>query len=203
MKEHEYLEDIKTIRQVMERNTKFMSLNGLSGVLAGIYALAGAAYAHSILSPTSYDRIRPRLQADEVWMLLLDAIIVLALSISTGFFLSYSKAKRNNLKLWDNTVKQMITHSLLPLVSGGILVLTLVFRYQMVGVAAPLTLIFYGLALISASKFTYGEIRSLGIAETLLGLISMWFIGYGLFFWAVGFGILHIVYGTYMYWKYK
>jgi len=67
---------------------------------------------------------------------------------------------------------------------------------------APLTLIFYGLALVNASKYTLSEIRSFGIAEIVLGLIAMAFIGYGLLFWAIGFGLLHIIYGIIMHVRY-
>jgi hypothetical protein len=63
-------------------------------------------------------------------------------------------------------------------------------------------LIFYGLALINASKYTYNDIRYLGISELLIGLCSTLFLGYGLFFWAAGFGLAHIVYGALMYFKY-
>ena len=68
---------------------------------------------------------------------------------------------------------------------------------------APATLIFYGLALVNASKFTFEEIRSLGIVQIILGLLASYFIEYGLLFWALGFGIMHIVYGIVMHLKYE
>jgi hypothetical protein len=68
---------------------------------------------------------------------------------------------------------------------------------------APGCLIFYGLALVNASKYTLKEVRYLGYGQMILGIINLWFIGYGIFFWAIGFGVLHILYGTMMWWKYE
>lgn len=70
------------------------------------------------------------------------------------------------------------------------------------GLAAPASLIFYGLALIQGSSNTYDEIRYLGFSEIVIGLICALYPGFGLLFWAVGFGVLHIAYGTVMYNKY-
>jgi hypothetical protein len=71
-----------------------------------------------------------------------------------------------------------------------------------IGFVTPLTLIFYGLALVNASKYTLSEVRSLGIIEIVIGLFAMHFIGYGLLLWAVGFGVMHIIYGIIMHIRY-
>jgi hypothetical protein len=47
------------------------------------------------------------------------------------------------------------------------------------------------------------EVRVLGISEVILGLMASWLVGYGLLFWAVGFGVLHIFYGLMMYFRYE
>ena len=118
-------------------------------------------------------------------------------SIGVGIFLSTRKAKKNNQKIWDLQTKRLLINLLIPLITGGIFCLILLFNGY-VGIIAPLTLIFYGLALVNASKYTLKEVRSLGIAEIILGLIATYFIGYGLLFWSVGFGLLHIIYGIIM-----
>ena len=64
-------------------------------------------------------------------------------------------------------------------------------------------LIFYGIALVNASKYTLRDVKWLGVLQIVLGLINTQFIGYGLYFWTAGFGILHIVYGIIMWWKYE
>jgi uncharacterized membrane protein HdeD (DUF308 family) len=64
-------------------------------------------------------------------------------------------------------------------------------------------LIFYGLALVSAGKFTFGEIHYLGMLEVLTGLLALVFPSIALFLWAFGFGVLHILYGLIMHKKYR
>jgi hypothetical protein len=73
----------------------------------------------------------------------------------------------------------------------------------LVGLVAPMSLIFYGLALYNASQFTYEEVRSLGLIQIVLGLLGAYFVSYGLLFWAIGLGVAHIVYGIYMHYRYE
>ena len=200
----EYEQDIASIRAMMERSAKFISLSGLSGVLAGIYALTGATAAyfkvHYPLSPFRYRIVSVR-DPEEFFGLIFIAVVVLVASILTGIWLSHKKAKKYGLKLWTPTSRTLLTNMIVPLVSGGIFILIMLFTGHF-GLAAPGCLIFYGLALIQASANTYQEIRYLGFCEIVLGLVSALLPGYGLLFWAVGFGVLHIVYGAIMHNKY-
>jgi hypothetical protein len=129
-------------------------------------------------------------------------MVTLVLSIGIGIYFTTKETKKQNQKIWDHQTKRLLINLAIPLITGGILCLMLLLRGY-VGIVAPLTLIFYGLALVNASKYTLSEIRSLGLAEIVLGLISMQFIGFGLLFWSVGFGVLHIVYGAAMQMRYK
>jgi hypothetical protein len=133
---------------------------------------------------------------------LIIAILTIALSIGAGVYFTSKKAKMNKEKLWDMQTKRLLINLLIPLATGGILGLMFLLKGY-IGVVAPLTLIFYGLALVNASKYTLTEIRSLGLIEIILGLFAFQFIGYGLLFWSIGFGILHILYGIAMHIKYK
>lgn len=205
MKEvQDYEKDLASIRSMMERSRKFISLSGMSGVMAGIYALIGATIAYYIahypISPFRY-RIYSIQDFDVLTKLVIIATIVLIASLGTGLWLSYRKAKKNNENLWTKTSKVMVINLSIPLITGGVFVLILLNTGHF-GIAAPSCLIFYGLALINASGNLYEEIRYLGISEIILGLISALLPGYGLIFWAVGFGILHIIYGTVMYYRY-
>ena len=74
--------------------------------------------------------------------------------------------------------------------------------YKMFGLVAPTTLVFYGLALLNASKYTLGDVKYLGYTQVILGLICAVFPNYGFWFWVIGFGFMHIVYGLIMYVKY-
>ena len=205
MTQTDYLKDITEIRSLMERSSRFISLSGLSGIMAGIYALIGAWIAYQLVYQPM-DHIQSYRILEEtngkLVLLIIDGMVVLMLAIATGLYLTIRRTKKMGLKVWDQTSKRLIINLLIPLFAGGILVLILMSK-GFLGLVAPVTLIFYGLALINASKYTLSDIRYLGITETALGLLASYFIGYGLLFWAIGFGLLHIIYGVVMYSKYE
>jgi hypothetical protein len=199
-----YQKDLESIRNLMERSVKFLSLSGLSGILAGVYALGGALVAyylvHFPLSPLDY-RQESMQDADVIMQLLSIAVAVLALSLITGYVLANNKAKRQGVQVWNSTSKRLVINLAIPLITGALFILILLWHGHY-GVAAPACLVFYGLALLNASANLFDEIRYLGYCEIALGLVCALLPGYGLFFWAAGFGVLHILYGTLMYKKY-
>lgn len=200
------LEAIRDIKRMMERSSRFISLSGLSGVSAGVVALIGAWFAYRSLSEY-YERYESRAGYDAtdfrqlVWYLMALAMVVLAGALLFAFFFTWRKARRNNLPIWDHTSRKLLTNLFIPIFTGGIFVFGLL-HYDEWRFIAPACLLFYGLALVNASKYTLSEIRYVGIIEIILGLINMWWISYGLYFWAAGFGIVHIMYGSLMWWKY-
>ncbi len=205
MKEiQEYEKDLASIRDIMERTAKFISLSGLSGVLAGLYALAGAAAAYYLVQyPVSPFKYRTYSATDTgvLFELLVIAALVLAASLATGLYFSNRKAKKHGIKLWTGASRKLVLNMSIPLITGGLFILIILYNGHY-GVAAPASLIFYGLALIQGSSNTFDEIRYLGFSEIALGLVSAMLPGFGLIFWALGFGVLHIVYGVIMYNKY-
>lgn len=204
MKENEIQNELASIRSLMERSSKFISLSGLSGILAGIYALIAAALAYTIVysgSSRIYTSLNLHTDPVPLYNLIAIASITLLLSIVTGVILTTKKAKRKGQPVWGNTSRALLFHMATPLVTGGILILIFLFRGYY-GIVGPSSLIFYGLSLVGASSFTFTMVKYLGICEIILGLIAACLPGYGLLFWAVGFGVLHIVYGSLMYFKY-
>jgi hypothetical protein len=198
-KEHDYTRDIAAIRSMMERSSKFLSLSGWAGIMAGIYALVGAymAYTFYRFNPDELQYVPEGNPSPSLMPVILLAIGVLLLSITTAIFLSYKRARKRMERVWNPTSQRMITAMTLPLVSGGILILALLAS-GLTGLLAPLTLLFYGLALYSASNYTFKEIQFLGIIQVALGLISSFYIELSLLLWAIGFGLMHIVYGIYI-----
>jgi hypothetical protein len=200
----EYEKDIASIRTMMERSAKFISLSGLSGVLAGVYALIGAFVAYYIVhypvSPFKY-RIYSIQEPGTLLKLIVVACLVLIGSIVTALWLSKQKAKKQGVNLWGPASRTILGNVTIPLVVGGMFVLIMLYTGHF-GLAAPACLIFYGIALIQGSSNTFDEIRYLGFCEIFLGLVSAAYPGYGLIFWALGFGVLHIIYGAIMYNKY-
>lgn len=205
-REQDYIKDITEIRSMMERSTKFLSLTGLSGVMAGIYALIGAYLVYELFYRNSGSRFFTTLTGGEVsgslsTMILL-ALVVLFLAVSTAIYFSFRKARKNGEKLWNATARRLVLNMAIPLVAGGLLILVFLAK-GLFGLIIPMTLIFYGLALANAGKFTFEEMKSLGIIQIFLGLLAAYFMEYSLLFWAFGFGLMHILYGIYMHLKYE
>ena len=204
-----YFDDLKTIKKIMEESSRFLSLSGLSGLFAGLIALIGGAVAYILILKSN------TLINDEYFMslsiietstmraqLFIDAFLVLTLAIGVSIYFSYRKSLRKGLKMWTPVSKRMLINLLVPLLTGGffIIILYIETQWQLI---VPAMLVFYGLALVNAGKFTYNEVFYLGLFEILTGLVSAIFPGYGIFFWCFGFGILHIAYGLIMYRKYE
>jgi uncharacterized membrane protein YgdD (TMEM256/DUF423 family) len=184
---------------MMSQSTQFISLSGLSGILAGVYALIGSYIVNSLLEQNKYDVVI--IEGLTFKLIVLTALVVLLLSLITAFIMTKQKAKKVGEKVWNAAAKRLLINFCIPLFTGGIFAI-LLLRHEIYGLIAPITLIFYGLACLNASKYTLKDVRYLGITEIVLGLIAVEFSGYGLYFWVLGFGICHIVYGALMYFKY-
>jgi len=204
--QNQQLEALQDIRRIMQRSSRFISLSGLSGIAAGIWALVGAYIAYDWIyeyyvnyNSEGYTGIA--FQKLKLSLVVL-AAAVLGAALVSAFYFTWRRANKNNLPIWDHTAKTLTLNMAIPLVTGGLLILALL-RYNDWRFVAPLCLIFYGLALVNGSKYTLSEIRYLGICQIILGLVNTQFIGYGLYFWAVGFGVLHIIYGFIMWWKHE
>ncbi|HET8808678.1 MAG TPA: hypothetical protein VFM65_00245 [Flavobacteriaceae bacterium] len=198
MESKNYLKDIGEIKNLMNRSSRFISLSGLSGILAGLYALIGGAIAYFFLFPEPGGFILFNSWNFKMLIVLLLSIAVL--SIVTAFLLTSQKAKRNGEKIWDLTTQRLLFNFFIPLVTGGIYIL-IKLNSQHYGLTASLMLIFYGLALVNASKYTIGNIKYLGYAQIIIGLVCAALPGFGFWFWLLGFGVFHIVYGTIMYFQ--
>ena len=204
------VEQLNEIRELMERSSRFISLSGLSGIMAGFVALAGSIVAFFYLNydlryfdPQAYFGEQQQILSSKTFLILVvDAFIVLFLALFVAIYFTTRKARKLGHKIWTHSTRQLLINLAIPLVAGGIFCLILLW-YRLIFLVAPATLLFYGLALINASKYTLSEIRWLGICEVILGLIAAIFAGYGLIVWAIGFGVLHIVYGTVMYRRYE
>ena len=204
MQKKEIYSELSSIRNLMERSAKFISLSGLSGILAGIYALIGAGLGYYLVYGSSGGLdYRDYYVNDKavVLQLIFVAIAVLVLSVTTGILLTVRKAKKQGEKVWNPSSKNLLINMAIPLVTGGILVLIFLLRGYF-GIIAPATLIFYGLALVAGSYYTFTDVKWLGIYEIVLGLLAACLPGFGIVFWTIGFGVLHIIYGSIMHFRY-
>jgi len=204
-----YFEDLKIIKKVMEESSRFLSLSGLSGLFAGLFALAGATVAALILFKPGImltDEFLFGLSAagseNQRTLLIIDAMVVLGAAIGISVYLSYRRTLRQGIRIWTPVSKRLLVNLLIPLATGAIFTIILYTQHQWL-LLIPAMLVFYGLSLVSAGKFTYSEVFYLGLAEIITGLICAVVPVYGFISWCLGFGLLHIVYGLIMYRKYE
>ncbi|MVM28783.1 hypothetical protein GO755_01970 [Spirosoma sp. HMF4905] len=206
----EHLQTLTEIRSLMERSSKFLSLSGLSGVSAGVIALAGAAIVAMRLQTGLFTRISSNPEEiytqtnhhDQRQFLISVAVGVLVAALLAGTYFTVRKARRQGLSVWNQSSQRLLWAMAVPLATGGAFCLALLY-YNLIWLAFPATLIFYGLALYNGSKYTFRDVESLAYCEIVLGLLSLIWPGYNLLTWSIGFGVLHIVYGLAMYYKYE
>jgi hypothetical protein len=204
---NQHLDALHDIRQMMERSSRFISLSGLSGIAAGACALTASVYTWRLLDLDKetggyYRQLTidtgSSLRTELLWV----GAVTFAAALLLAFLFTYLRSRKTGVPIWGTTARRLLWNTAIPLVTGGIVVIKLL-EYGLVGLIAPCCLLFYGLALVSGSKYTLQEIRWLGYGQLLLGTLNLWMIGCGLVFWAIGFGVLHIVYGILMWWKYE
>ena len=192
-------EDIKMIREMMEKSSKFLSFNGLSIVFAGFFAIIGTTFVHLFM----HGYICGKLNMTQIKIvLLIIALLVLFLSVCSVTFFCWRKARYNHETLFSSTTRRAASSLLLPLLAGGIFSLVLLYRGD-IDTACAATLIFYGLGLVNVSRYTLSEIQYLGIAIVIFGLLALFFTNLSLYLWATGFGLCHIIIGLIMYLKYE
>ena len=203
---NQYTEDIQHIRKMMEKSTQFLSLSGLSGIAAGITAMLSSAGVFYIFKKNGINYFDIKTQhsfsGELLSNLVILALITIVVAIVSVSFFTIRKLKDKNLPVYNSSTRKFLVSLFMPLLFGGIFCVALTYNGQ-IFLVAPAMLVFYGLALINASKYTHNEIFWLGILEALLGLLASFFTGYGLVFWATGFGVLHISYGIIIHQKYR
>lgn len=199
MKENQPLETLTDIRRIMDRSSRFLSLSGWSGVAAGICGSAGAFFARRYVNQSTAGAPLP--EAVLLKHLLYIALLTLAAALASGWFFTWQKSRREHRPLWDKGARNLLINLFIPLVAGGAFIAGLIFR-QAYHLLVPACLVFYGLALINASKYTLKDIRYLGLLEIWLGIACLFFDGLSFYFWVTGFGVLHIIYGLIMWKKY-
>ena len=117
MSDQDYLKDISEIKNLMNRSSRFISLSGLSGIFAGIYAIIGAAIAYVYLFPAPGEFLTLHSWNFKLVLALLASVALL--SIVTAYLLTTRKAKKNKESIWDATTRRLQINILIPLVTGG------------------------------------------------------------------------------------
>ena len=197
MENSEALNTLNDIKEMMERSSKFKAINGLSIVIVGILASLVSAYIYFFLG--DYHINTPAKWRTTIVV----ALVLLVVAFMTVFFMAYLKAKRHQLRFaMDGTMRRLLLNFFIPMAAGGLLCIALLLQ-QHYGLVSSITLVFYGLALINASHFSYPALRYLGYFELALGLIDCFLVEYALLTWFLGFGVAHIVFGIIFMLKYE
>lgn len=195
--QNELYSTLNEIKTMMNRSSRFLNVSPAAPIVVGIYAVVAAWTANRIYNG-GWD-IAPMLSVDTPYrmrMLSLAAIGLVALSVVTAALLCRYEARRRGERLTiDAAARRLIFNFALPLVVGGVLCFALLANGYY-GISSSIMLVFYGMALTSASNHTFSSVRYLGYAELLLGLIDAFCQGYGLMFWTIGFGAMNIVFGA-------
>jgi hypothetical protein len=201
------LQALQDIRGIMERSTRFLSLSGWSGIWAGTVALLGGLIAYIQLD-TYYDRYEQRGGFDQSEYISLRnelfylGVTVFMVALCGAFLFTLRKVRQQNSVLWNSASRRFLSSLAIPIAAGAVMILAFLHHNDLQYIA-PACLIFYGLGLYNAGKFTLDDIRYLGMLEVALGAACLFLPGWGLYFWATGFGLLHIIYGMIMWNKYE
>ena len=202
------LETLNEIKNLMERSARFVSLSGIAGIAAGSVAILGAVFI-SIFFHTGFFEQIPGImiqskdqQSVNLTSLFAILFTVFILALILTIYFSSRKAKSRNIIFWDSMAKRVFINFFIFLFTGGIFCMIL-FYYGIYFLIVSAMLTFYGFALINISKITFNEITQLGILEICLGIIAAFVTVYPLLIWTIGFGILHVIYGIYVYLKYE
>jgi len=206
-REDETIETLNEIRSIVDKSPRLISLSGWSGVWAGVVALVGAYIAHGWLQRPGYEQIGSALYASVSHFdsftanFIFLGIAVFAIALGGVLYFTGRRAKKMGVRIWNPASQQMLVQLFYPVFAGS--VFCFMFIYYGCGMfVAPTSLVFYGLALISAGKHSDSDIKYLGMLDVTLGCTAMFFPGGGLLFWALGFGVLQILYGVMMRGKY-
>ena len=185
------LESVNEIKELMEKSSKFVSLSGITAVLAGVYALIGAYVADNLLN-----------SVNNRGGVIITALMVLMVSAITACILSWYKARATGQKLFSKLTYRIVWNFAFPLLAGGLFCLALLL-HENYGLISSAMLLFYGLSLVNVSKYTYSNVAWLGAVFVCLGIANSFFEGHALLFWTIGFGGIHILYGALFYLQYE
>ncbi len=212
MKESEsHLKTLNEIRDIMNKSSRFISLSGLSGISAGVIAMIGvsAAYwaekqnfAYVESQFLLFHTNNSLLNSNFFVFCIIDALLILFFALSFAVFFTIRKSKKTGQSVWDKTAQKLIISLLIPLFTGGLFCIAMIF-HQVYFLIVPATLVFYGLSLLNSSKYTLHSVEALAYGEIILGIISAFYPQLNWICWAVGFGLFHIIYGIFMYYKYE
>lgn len=187
-------ENLRVIRELMERSTRYTTFSGYSGVLAGTASITGCIITWLLQQGPS------GLYPARVPFLLTWSLVVL-FAIGADYLLTKRHAARVGKHILSRLGQQMAFASLPGLGTGALLTLLLV-RHHLLNEVYPLWMLCYGIAICAVGLFSQREVKYLGALFLCAGALTLVLIqgqpGWGLPMMALSFGGFHIVWGVLM-----
>ena len=210
MKENEVKQTLDDIREMMSKSSRFQAISGWSIVIVGLFAAVASWMAAAVIGVSdalpcfeSLQRFAVLNTPTKIRIASLIAIILFMICLFTVFAMAIAKSKRHHLRfVFDKRMRQMLLDFFIPIVAGGLLSVALVMQGHY-GLTSSIMLLFYGLALINCSHYTYPVLRWLGYAELILGIVDCFAVSHALLFWFLGFSVMHILFGLVYVWKFE
>ncbi len=179
--DEEAMENIRFIRETMERSTAFTAVPGKGGVAMGITALIAAGIA-------------PRTTTAEMWLAtwVVEALVALALG---GWAMS-RKARTANVPILSGPGRKFALSLSPPLLAGTLLTVAL-FRLGLVSTLPGTWLLLYGAGVVTGGAFSVKVVPLMGVCLMALGTAALFSpASWGNAFMAAGFGGVHIIFGA-------
>jgi len=174
------IQNLQYIRETMERAGAFTAVPGWGGILMGVSALMTAL-------------LSGRLPSRDLWFASWIGEAGLALAI--GGWAMVQKAKAAKSTLFNGAGRKFALNLFPAMIAGGVLTIVL-YRQQLFGIMPGVWLLLYGVSVVTGGAFSVKIVPLMGISFMVLGTVALlspfelanWFM-------AVGFGLLHIVFG--------
>src|SRR5215203_2992709 len=174
------IDNLKFIRETMERSTVFTSVPGYGGILMGATAAVAAYIAHS----QAYIR-------DWLLVWLMEA----GLAFFIGLLAMWQKTKLTKTSLFSTPARKLLMNSLPPMLCGVFITLGL-WRFGHFEAMIPVWILTYGAAVVCGGAFSVKAVPLMGWCFIALGAVAFFLpANTGNLMMGLSFGVLHIVFG--------
>jgi hypothetical protein len=189
----EAFENLRLIRETMDRSTKHSSLSGFAGLLVGVWAIAGVLVTRFCIFGNDSLVLRP----GHVWPLAAVWMAVLFVSILTDFLMNKRAAAAVGKHVFSS-LGARLAQAAAPAFTAGLALTGYLLANGMVAHIWGYWMLFYGLSICSVGLFSVKPVSFLGWAFVLAGAITLFLSPIaGLWMMAVTFGGFHICYGAF------
>lgn len=175
------IENLRYIRDTMERAASFTAVPGRGGVLMGLSAIAASVIA-------------ARQPDADLWLLIWCIEVVVAVSIGAGA--TWWKARNTGVSIWSAPARKFLLAFSPPLLVGAFLTAAL-WRQEHVALLPGIWLSLYGVAVIGAGTYSVRVVPAMGAAFLFFGAFTLFMPSHwGDACLGAGFGGLHILFGS-------